>query len=337
VARYIYDAKVAQSNAERRLSESRQGVDLTFEEVAALDALIAPLIKKGQSIEQIYITHGEEIPVTIRTIYTYVDDNVLPSLCNAHLNLKMRRTAGLKKRNRKARNVPGRTYDDFSALSVATKASATEMDTVIGRIGGKALLTMYIRRFELMPIFLIDSETHSEVMDHLALLALMMEMEEEPDYIEEAGSEGCAIEVRCRSFGDFFPVILTDNGSCFLGFADIEGLGGEHIDGSRKTTVYYCDPNSAFQKGGIERGHVYIREVLPKGTSFDNLSTADVSLLASHINSIPRPALGGISPYDLALPWLGRDLLHAMGIKRIEPDDIIRKPFLLDKHSDAEE
>ena len=312
-------------------------MDLTFEELAALDALIAPLIKNGQSIEEIYFTHDHEIPVTMRTIYTYVADNVLPSLCNADLNRKVRYGPRTKKRNRTPRNVPGRTYDDFSALPAFVQASATEMDTVIGRVGGAAFLTLYIRRFELMPIFLIEAETHNEVMEHLAWVALMMEMEEEPDYIEAEGPGDCWIEVRQRSFGDFFPVMLTDNGACFLGFADIEELGGEHPDGSRKTTLYYCDPYCSFQKGGIERGHEYIREVLHKGTSFDNLTDEDVRLLASHINSIPRPALGGKSPYDLALAWLGRDLLHAMGIDRIEPDDIIRKPKLLGEQPSADE
>ena len=69
--------------------------------------------------------------------------------------------------------------------------------------------------------------------------------------------------------------------------------------------------------------------MLPRGTGFDHLTHAGVSLLASHINSIPRPGLGGKSPYDLALPVLGERLLSAMGIKRIEPDDVIRKPWLL--------
>jgi hypothetical protein len=76
-----------------------------------------------------------------------------------------------------------------------------------------------------------------------------MEMAEEPDWIVGTGPDECDIEVRHRSFGDFFSVMLTDNGSCFLGFADFEELGGEHPDGTRKTTLYYCDPYSSYQKG----------------------------------------------------------------------------------------
>jgi IS30 family transposase len=327
VQRYVYDAKFAQSAADGRLCEARAGVDLTQDELTALDSLITPLVKQGQSLEEIYLTHGDEIPVTIRTLYTYVADNVLPGLCNADLIRKMRYAPRYKKRTRKPRDIPGRTYADFCALGTAVQAAATEMDTVEGRKGGSALLTLYIRRFELMPMFLVDAETHDEIMEQLSWVAISMDLAEDPDYVE--GPDGEICEVRIRSFGDFFGVLLTDNGACFLGFADIEELGGERLDGTRKTTVYYCDPYSSFQKGGIERGHEYIREVLPKGTSFDHLKPEDIALLASHVNSIPRPALGGKSPYELALPLFGAELLHCMGIDRIEPDDIIRKPWLL--------
>jgi IS30 family transposase len=285
------------------------------------------LIRKGQSLEEIYLTHADEIPVTVRTLYAYVDAGALGGLCNADLCRKIRYLPRCRKRQRKARDVPERTYADFCALPTGVQASATEMDTVKGRIGGKAILTLYARRFELMPMFLIEDETHDEIMERLCWVALCMELAEEPDY--DTGPDGETVEIRQRSLGDFFPTILTDNGSCFLGFADIEDLGGGHVDGSRKTTVYYCDPYSSYQKGGIERGHEYIREVLPKGTSFDHLEHEDISLLASHVNSIPRPALGGKSSYDLAEAWLGKDLLASMGIRRIVPDDIVRKPWLL--------
>jgi len=327
VRRYFYDAKLAQSAADRRLSESRAGIDLTFDELEGLIGLLAPLIRQGQSLEQIYLTHGDEIPVTLRTLYTYVADDVISGVANIDLNRKTRYAPRLKKRDRRPRDVGGRTYQDFQGLGVAAQASATEMDTVVGRVGGAALLTLYVRRFELMPVFLIGDETHDEIMERLGWAAAAMEAEEEPGHVRDA-SGGWA-EARSRSFGDFFPVLLTDNGACFLGFADIEELGGRNPDGSRKTTLYYCDPYSSWQKGGIERSHEYIREVLPKGTSFDHLTHEDVSLLASHINSIPRPGLGGRSPYDLALPWLGERLLGAMGIRRVEPDGVIRKPWLL--------
>ena len=328
VKRYFYDAKVADNIALNRLVESRSGVDLTFEEREALNNLISPLIKQGQSLEQIYLTHEDEIPVTVRTLYTYVDLGIIEGICNLDLNLKVRRSPSkTKKRNKKSKAPAGHTYSDFIALDTTDQMAAVELDTVKGKVGGAAFFTMYVRRFEFMCIFLIEDETHSEIMDSLATLAALVELCSEHDcFFDTQDDEWVERE---RTLGDYFSVMLTDNGACFLGFADIEELGGKTEDGTLKTTLYYCDPYSAYQKGGLERGHRYIREVLPKGTSFDHLTQEDVSLLASHINSIPRPKLGGKSPYDLVLAWLGKDVLDAMGIKKILPDDIIRKPWLL--------
>jgi hypothetical protein len=45
--------------------------------------------------------------------------------------------------------------------------------------------------------------------------------------------------------------------------------------------------------------HEYVRYILPKGTSFKDLTQDDLTLIANHINSVKRPSLDGRSPYDL--------------------------------------
>lgn len=65
-----------------------------------------------------------------------------------------------------------------------------------------------------------------------------------------------------KTFRRLFPVILTDNGTEFSNPAAIETE--------------------------IERNHELIRMVLPKGSSFDHLTQANVSLLACHVNSLIR-------------------------------------------------
>ena len=42
-------------------------------ELANLDRLVSPLVKKGESLLHIYKTH--DIPCTIATLYNYVDKN----------------------------------------------------------------------------------------------------------------------------------------------------------------------------------------------------------------------------------------------------------------------
>ena len=75
-------------------------------------------------------------------------------------------------------------------------------------------------------------------------------------------------------FRRLFPVILTDNGSEFsnpkaLEFAD---------DSSRRTTIFYCEPSSPFQKPHVENNHELLRRILPKGCSFNGLTQSDILL-----------------------------------------------------------
>ena len=44
----------------------------------------------------------------------------------------------------------------------------------------------------------------------------------------------------------------------------------------QRTRIYYCNPSAPYQKAEIEVGHEFIRRILPKGRSFDELTQADV-------------------------------------------------------------
>lgn len=83
------------------------------------------------------------------------------------------------------------------------------------------------------------------------------------------------------------------------------------------------------QKSQIERAHEFIRMVLPKGSSFDNLSQSDCQLLCSHMNSYRRDSLQGKSPYD-AFAWLyGEEILNLLGVAKINADEVTLTPRLL--------
>lgn len=85
------------------------------------------------------------------------------------------------------------------------------------------------------------------------------------------------------------------------------------------------------KNGKIEKNHEYIRYIIPKGTPMDNYTQNDISKMMSHINSVPRPSLNFLSPYDIAQLILGSDNLKALNIQKILPDDIILNPDLLIK------
>ena len=72
-----------------------------------------------------------------------------------------------------------------------------------------------------------------------------------------------------------------------------------------------------------------LRMILPKGTVFENLSQWDIRQIMNHVNSYPRKSLGGKTPYELALEKYGPDVLGAMQLRRIPPDEVNLTPRLL--------
>jgi len=88
---------------------------------------------------------------------------------------------------------------------------------------------------------------------------------------------------------------------------------------------------ASWQKPGIEKNHEYIRYVLPKGSTFDNLTQCDATKLACHINSTARASLNGLAPIKLAQMLLDKDAVNAFGLREISPDDICLIPKLLKK------
>ncbi|HOI38666.1 MAG TPA: helix-turn-helix domain-containing protein [Bacillota bacterium] len=289
------------------LVQTRSGANITEDELLALDALISPLIKKGQSIHHVLANNPDRFDLNEKTVYRYVAGGLL-----AAKNGDMPRVCMLKPRTRKPVEHKidtqcriGRTYADYLAFVAANPDLATvEMDTVIGRRGGKVLLTLMFVRCGFMLAFLRERNDSQSVIDIFSRLWTL------------AGADLCR---------RLFPVLLTDNGSEFSNPKALE----RDPAGDLRTRVFYCDPRATNQKARIERNHEFIRMVLPKGSSFDHLTQTDVNKLMSHINSYSRPALQDKSPYDLFAFIHGTDLLDQLGIRRIPANEIFLKPRLI--------
>ena len=125
-------------------------------------------------------------------------------------------------------------------------------------------------------------------------------------------------------------VLLTDRGSEFYAAKDME----TGVDGTTRTRVFYCDPMQSGQKGSIENNHIQLRYILPKQTDLVSLGLTDqdaLNLVLSHLNSAPIEKFGGKSPLEVT-SFMYHDLyekLISYGIKEIEKDRIVLKPYLL--------
>jgi IS30 family transposase len=313
----IYKAVTANEEANLLLRESRSGISLDEDEVKRIDGIVTPLVLQGQSIHHICCSNKDSIRSSERTIYNYVNDHVLTAK-NIDLPRKVRYKPRKKAKTRfKVDNtcVIDRSYKDFLAFMESMEhCSVVQMDTVLGRVGGKVLLTLSFVNSSFMLAYLREANTSKSVTEIFQMLW------------EVLGK---------KSFMELFPVILTDNGSEFSDPAAIEfgpEVSRSDEENNRRTHLFYCNPSSPFEKGAIENNHEFIRRILPKSTSFDHLTqNDDIQMMLNHINSYKRKKLSNKSPYEMFAFLYGEEVLRKLGSEHIPAQDIILKPELLQK------
>lgn len=307
LTKYYYKSLSSYKVYKTNLSESRQGINMTEFELNNLDRIISPLIKQGQSISHIYKTH--DIPCSRTTLYKYVDSNcfsVGPIDLPRKVRLKKRKQRKTEAKDTKARI--NRTYEDFKKYTEQNpELPIVEMDTVEGIKGGRVLLTLLFRSSRLMLAFILYSKTQKEVLRIFNMIE------------QELGTE---------LFEKTFPIILTDNGSEFGKPLELEF----NNEGIGRTRIFYCNPRASYQKGMIEKNHEFIRYVLPKGTSFDDLLQKDIDLMINHINSLGRNSLNWFAPIDVAKFTLGREVIKKLNLKKVPADKIQLNKNLLKKN-----
>ena len=300
----FYLAKQAQKQYEQTLVEAREGTPLNSQTFWDMDKIISEGVKKGQHIYHILKTHN--LDVSSSTVYRHIRKGYLsiaPIDLTRAVKFKERRTSNLPSIPKEAKK--GRSYEDFqNYLALNQLNSWLEMDTVMGRTGGKVLLTFNLSFCNFIFARLLENKTALEVTKHLYDIK---------NTLYEAD----------KDFFQLFPVILTDNGGEFARVKDIE------MDIRGEIKLFFCDPNRSDQKGRIEKNHTLIRDILPKGTSFDNLTQEDINLVCSHVNSVKRAALNGKSAYELFAFTYGEEIPKLLGISKIPAEDVCQSSKLL--------
>lgn len=305
-----YYANKAEKKYRELLSEVRKGYNMSMSEIKQIDKIVSPLLKSGQSIHNICTNNSDKLTVSESTISRLIKDNMLNATVFDQarvVKLKPRKgNKNEKKVDKKCRL--GRTIEDYHKyMSEHPEAVEVEMDTVIGKPGGKCLLTIIFPSSALMLAFLCEAKTAFCTQSKFEFL------------YENLGID----------FNFIFEVILTDNGSEFSNPHGIEIAPNNSI----RSHVFYCDPNSAWQKPHVERNHEFIRKIVPKGSTFNNLTQEKVGLMMSHINSYKRSGLGDRSPFEVFAFLYGETLLnkllHLTCQQIISPNEIILKPKLL--------
>ena len=311
LTKHFYDAAYANNEYLSNLSEVRSGVMIYQNEIDNLNSILTPLIcEQNQSIHQVIINNKNKIMFSDKTIYKYIDLGIL-NVRNIDLPRKVRfrnRTKATTVYKIDKKCLENRTYEDFlNYIKEHPDTPIVEMDSVEGKKGGKVLLTIHFVNCSFMLAFIREHNDAQSVIDIFNHLQDILGI---------------------NKFKELFVVFLTDNGSEFSNPKEIEF---DIKTGELRTQIFYCHPSSPFEKGACEVNHELLRRILPKGTSFDDLTQNDINLIMSHINSYKRKKLNNVSPLTMFSTIYGKETVDKLGIQEIEPNSVSLSKNILNK------
>lgn len=304
--RQLYTAKKAQAEYEAMLVESITGIPLNKESFYETERIISEAVRRGQHIY--HIIRSNNLPVSSATVYRHIKKryySITP--------LDLPRAVKFKPRKpKKSDFVPkqtreGRTFKDFLAFRDDNPdILLTQLDTVIGRIGGKVILTIHFVQSDFMAGLLLENKTAAEAAGKVQLLKARL---------KKSGF----------GFGDIAPLLLTDNGSEFSIVSAFEA----DADGNQESRIFFCEPCSPYEKAEMEKNHTLFRDIVKSGSSFDGFTQETVNLIFSHVNAVKRKQFNGKSAYDMFSFYYSEELAEALGISFIPAKDVVQSPKLL--------
>ena len=306
--RQLYNAQKAQSEYLTLLVESRSGISLNKESFYETERIISEAVQNGQHIY--HIIQSNDLPISTATVYRHIKRryySITP--------IDLPRAVKFKPRNSKeSEYVPkwareGRTFDDFLAFVEDNRdMPLVQLDTVIGRIGGKVIMTVHFVNSDFMFGLLLDNKTAAEAANK----------------IQQLKAELKALNF---NFGDIAPLLLTDNGGEFSLVSAFEN----DTDGNAESHMFFCQPHSPQEKAEIEKNHTLFRDIVKPGTSFDDFTQETVNLIFSHVNAVKRKQFNGKSAYDMFSFSYSEMLASALGISYVPANEVIQSPKLLRK------
>ena len=267
-----YCAEVAQRKNEE--NETAKGTNLKIGNDIKLANFIEKEIKEEKTSPEVieYKIKQSEFSTTLcyKTIYNYIDKEILDVKRKDLTYGKYEKKEENKKEesDRIKPNKEGKTiHDRPEEIEAREIIGHWEMDLVEGLKGQKEpyLLVLSERKTRKEIIELIPNKTAKSVGKAL-------------DRIER--------KLGVVKFRETFKTITTDNGTEFRNWETIE----KSYTGckKRRTSQYYADAYSSWQRGTNENINKMIRRFLPKKTSFKGLKQEDVKRIERWINNYPR-------------------------------------------------
>ena len=236
----------------------------------ALKKLISEKIKDDWSPDQIsgHFKTQKLTQISHERIYQYLaEDKKSGGILYTHL-----RHSG--KKYKKRYGAPDRRGQMKNRVSIDLRPKVVEKkqrigdwegDTIIGMQQQKAIVTLVDRasRFTLMGRV---ATKHADIVSDI-IVELLLPVKK------------------------YSHTLTLDNGKEFSGH--------EFIAKKLTMDVYFADPYSSWQRGANENTNGLIRQYIPKGSSFDNITDSQILEITNKINNRPRKALGYRTPNEV--------------------------------------
>ena len=267
IAQQKYDEQLKAKGGDLKIGDDHELAAFIEKKIA--DEGFSPAAVVGE-IKRLGLTFQTEI--SEKTIYNYIDKGVFLRLERKNLPQQGKRKRKYDKVKAKPARAPkGESIENRpQEINDRETFGHWEMDCVEGKKKTKETLLVLSERLTRQEIIIkMPDKTAASVVKALNRL--------ERKY--------------GRRFPQIFKSITVDNGSEFADCSGIEkSIFGK---GKRKrTTVYYCHPYSAYERGTNENINKMIRRFLPKGTDFRQVSVEYVARIETWINNYPREILG---------------------------------------------
>lgn len=274
------------ADAAQRITDERQknkGRDLKIGNDHELAAHIEYLVgKRHYSPYAVVcdIRKGKNFKTDIckTTLYRYIDAGLFLNISNKDLYSKRRKkkkkdgTPRVSYKHVRAKNIEERPKD----IGNRTEYGHWEMDTVYSGKGEDkskcCLLVLTERMTRQEYIFKMPDRTLVSTVGTL-------------DRLERV--------IGFDAFKKRFKTITADNGSEFGDATMIERSCT--CPGSDRTSVYFCHPNSSYERGSNENANKLVRHWIAKGDDIGNYSDIQISDIQNWMNDLPRKLFDGLS------------------------------------------
>jgi len=265
------------------LNATAKGPDLKLGADHQMAAFIAERIVEHKESPDVVAFRMREAgmprAVCTKTVYTYIEQGLIPGVSNKTLWEKRARSHRTR-RSVCTRKLPARR-ESIEKRPAEVDSRETfghwEIDLIAGPTNGSttALLTLVERKTRRLICRKLPDKSQASVLRALRAIES---------------------QLGAKQFRAWFKSITADNGSEFL---DVESLQRSAFSRRQRTQFFYAHPYASWERGSNENANRIIRRFIAKGKDIARLTHRAIAEIIKWINQYPRRLLDFSTPQEL--------------------------------------